>query len=308
MRAEILWTRILANAATTHRSPLTPHLQGHSPLNTHSPSSSHSDLTSQTESKYFRSVAQIGLQVADALAYAHSQGVLHRDIKPSNLLLDLAGQVWITDFGLAKTEESDELTHTGDMVGTLRYMAPERLSGKADPRSDVYGLGITLYEMLTLRPAFADSARHEVIKKVAEEDPLLPHKLDRKIPRDLETIVLKAIAKESQKRYSSAESMAEDLRRYLADRPIEARRTSATEQVWRWCRRNKAVATLLILVGLLLAAVTAVSTYAAIRTEQALQKKSGRGAGSSSPRSRRSRRSSPRHPLEPATGTTLRRS
>jgi tetratricopeptide (TPR) repeat protein len=184
------------------------------------------------------------LQVAEALAYAHSQGVLHRDIKPSNLLLDLAGQVWITDFGLAKTEESDELTRTGDMVGTLRYMAPERLLGKADPRSDVYGLGITLYEMITLRPAFADSARHEVIKKVAEEDPPMPHKLDRKIPRDLETVVLKAIAKEPDKRYATAERMAEDLRRFLSDRPIQARRSSATEQVWRWCRRNKAVASL----------------------------------------------------------------
>jgi serine/threonine protein kinase/WD40 repeat protein/tetratricopeptide (TPR) repeat protein len=246
---------------------------GKSAGSTPAPSGSHSDLTSQTESKYFRSLAQIGLQVAEALAYAHSQGVLHRDIKPSNLLLDLAGQVWITDFGLAKTEESDELTHTGDMVGTLRYMAPERLRGQADPRSDVYGLGITLYEMLTLRPAFADSARHEVIKKVAEEDPPSPHKLERKIPRDLETVVLKAIAKEPQKRYATAESMAEDLRRFLADRPIEARRSSATEQIWRWCRRNPAVASLAASVAALILVVATVAFIDDARIRRELHEK-----------------------------------
>jgi tetratricopeptide (TPR) repeat protein/WD40 repeat protein len=150
------------------------------------------------------------------------------------------------------------------MVGTLRYMAPERLLGKADPRSDIYGLGITLYEMLTLRPAFADSARHVVIKKVAEEDPPSPHKLDRKIPRDLETLVLKSIAKEPDKRYATAEKMAEDLRRFIADRPIEARRSSATEQVWRWCRRNPALAWLTGSVAASLLAVAIISTFSAI--------------------------------------------
>jgi serine/threonine protein kinase len=94
-------------------------------------------------------VARVGLQVAEALAYAHGQGVLHRDIKPSNLLLDAQGKVWVTDFGLAKTDAHEDLTHTGDIIGTLRYMAPERFQGQSDPRSDVYGLGITLYELLT---------------------------------------------------------------------------------------------------------------------------------------------------------------
>jgi serine/threonine protein kinase/WD40 repeat protein/Tfp pilus assembly protein PilF len=237
---------------------------GKSAVSTPSPSGSHSDLTCQTESKYFRSVAQIGLQVAEALAYAHSQGVLHRDIKPSNLLLDLAGQVWITDFGLAKTEESDELTRTGDMVGTLRYMAPERLSGQADPRSDVYGLGITLYEMLTLRPAFADSARHEVIKKVVEEEPPAPHRLDRKIPRDLETVVLKAIAKEPEQRYQSAAEFAADLKRFAEDKPIRARRVSQAERLWRWSRRNPALAWLTGSVAASLLAVAIISTFSAI--------------------------------------------
>ncbi len=102
---------------------------------------------------------RIGIQVAEALEYAHQQGILHRDIKPANLLLDAQGQIWVTDFGLAKAQDSDELTRTGDIVGTLKYMAPERFNGWSDPRSDVYALGATLYEMLTLRPAFEESDR-----------------------------------------------------------------------------------------------------------------------------------------------------
>src|SRR5581483_9744675 len=109
-----------------------------------------SQLSSQPEARYFRQVAQIGVQVAEALGYAHGEGVLHRDIKPSNLLMDIHGRVWVTDFGLAKTDESEEVTDPGDIVGTLCYMAPERLQGRADARSDVYGLGITLFEMATL--------------------------------------------------------------------------------------------------------------------------------------------------------------
>jgi serine/threonine protein kinase len=195
------------------------------------------------ESKYYRSVAQIGIQVAEALAYAHGQGVLHRDIKPSNLLLDTAGRVWITDFGLAKTEDSEELTSPGDMVGTLRCMAPERLRGQADPRSDVYSLGVTLYEMLTLQPAFQDSSRAALIDQITTTPAKPPRRIDPHIPRDLETMVLKAIAKEPGQRYASTEELAEDLRRYLGDRPIKARRSSLTERTWRWGRRNPIVAT-----------------------------------------------------------------
>jgi serine/threonine protein kinase/WD40 repeat protein/Flp pilus assembly protein TadD len=226
---------------------------------------SHAELSSQSEVKYFRSVAQIGVQVAEALAYAHRQGVLHRDIKPSNLMLDTVGRVWITDFGLAKTDDSDELTNPGDMVGTLRYMAPERFQGRADPRSDVYGLGITLYEMLTLRQAFGASNRHELIEQITHTDAPLPHKADPKIPRDLETVVLKAIAKEPDRRYATAEAMAEDLRRVLADRPIHARRSSTAEQVWRWCRRNPAVASLAAAALVLVVAVAIISALAASR-------------------------------------------
>ena len=151
-------------------------------------------------------MARVGVQVAEALAYAHQQGILHRDIKPSNLLLDTQGTVWVTDFGLAKAEGTDELTSPGDIVGTLRYMAPERFQGQADPRSDVYSLGLTLYEMLTLRPAFEDTNRARLIERVTHEEPPRPRKLDARIPRDLETIVLKAIAKEPADRYPTARS------------------------------------------------------------------------------------------------------
>ncbi|HEV3078773.1 MAG TPA: protein kinase, partial [Gemmataceae bacterium] len=201
-------------------------------------------LTEQAQGQYFRSVAQVGVQVAVALAYAHKQGILHRDIKPSNLLLDTRGTVWITDFGLAKSEGSDELTSPGDILGTVRYMAPERFQSKADARSDVYSLGITLYELLTARPAFAESHRARLIEQVTLVEPPRPRKLDPDVPRDLETIVLKAIAKDPRERYATAEDLGEDLRRFLADEPIQARRTLLLERAWRWCRRHPAEAIL----------------------------------------------------------------
>src|SRR5262249_46916596 len=158
-----------------------------------------------------------------ALAYAHAEGVLHRDIKPSNLMLDARGSVWVTDFGLAKAEDAAGPTRDGDVVGTLRYMAPERFDGWSDPRSDVYSLGATLYELLPLRRASAGPSRLRLMDRVLRDNPVPPRKIDRKIPRDLETIVLKAMAKEPSARYPGAEAMAEDLRRFLADRPILAR-------------------------------------------------------------------------------------
>src|SRR5438034_5639577 len=201
------------------------------------------------------------MQVADALEYAHKQGILHRDIKPSNLLLDARGTVWVTDFGLAKAEGSDELTQTGDLVGTLRYMAPERFGGWSDPRSDVYGLGVTLYELLTLRPAFADASRARLIERITSEDPLRPRTVDRSIPRDLETIVLKAIDKEPGRRYQTAAELAKDLQRFVDDRPILARRISRTERTWRWCKRNPVVAALISAV-IVVTAVGFAATFA----------------------------------------------
>jgi WD40 repeat protein/serine/threonine protein kinase len=226
-----------------------------------------SDLSSEAGQRYFRSVARVGVQVADALAYAHSQEILHRDIKPSNLLLDRQGTVWVTDFGLAKISplspspvgdnenEAEDLTHTGDLVGTLRYMAPERLNGDANWTSDVYSLGITLYEMLTLSAAFQASGRAQLIEQILHNDPPAPRLAERRIPRDLETIVLKAIAKEPERRYRTASALAEDLRRFLSDRPIEARRSSAIERCRRWCRRNPVVAGLIAALAILLVAI-----------------------------------------------------
>ncbi len=208
---------------------------------------------------FFRSVAQIGRQAAQGLAHAHSRGIVHRDIKPSNLLLDTAGVVWITDFGLAKAEE-DGLTATGDILGTLRYMAPERFRGQGDGRADVYALGLTLYELLTLRPAHDVNDRLKLIERVKNEEPPRPRSLDARIPRDLETIVLKAIDKDAARRYSSADAMAEDLRRFLDDEPIEARRASATERFARWARHHPGIATL----GAVLTAVLLLSTVVSL--------------------------------------------
>jgi WD40 repeat protein/serine/threonine protein kinase len=217
-----------------------------------------SDFLPHADSDYHRSVARIGLQVAEALAYAHSQNVLHRDIKPSNLLLDIQGTVWVTDFGLAK-DAGEALTRTGDMVGTLRYMAPERFDGTADARSDLYSLGLTLYELLTLRPAFDESAPARLIQQVTQDEPPRPRQVNRNISRDLETIVLKAMAKEPGQRYQSAEALAEDLTRFLASRPIQARPISGLERVVKWSRRRPALAALLgVSVLGILAAVAAV--------------------------------------------------
>ncbi len=205
---------------------------------------------------FFRSVAQIGRQAAQGLAYAHARGIIHRDIKPSNLLLDTAGVVWIADFGLAKADD-DGLTATGDILGTIRYMAPERFRGEGDARADVYALGLTLYELLTLRPGFESSDRLQMIERIKAEEPVRPRLLDNRIPRDLETIVLKAIDKDPDRRYPTADAMAEDLRRYLDDEPVLARRTTAIERYARWARHNPGVAVLGgVLTAVLLLATT----------------------------------------------------
>jgi serine/threonine protein kinase/WD40 repeat protein len=207
---------------------------------------------------YFQRVARIGLQVADALAHSHSQGVLHRDIKPSNLILDSQGVVWVTDFGLAK-HDNDNLTRTGDLVGTLRYMAPERMNGQGDARSDIYGVGLTLYELCTLRPAFDHPDRAQVLRQIMNSEPPSPRKLVQRMPHDLETIILKSIDKQPSRRYPSAEKLAEDLRLFLADRPIAARRASMVERTWRFCRRNPYLSSLGSVVALLLMLLVAAS-------------------------------------------------
>jgi serine/threonine protein kinase len=226
-------------------------------------SSSSLSTLGQKEPRYFRSVARLGMQVAEALAYAHSHGVVHRDIKPANLLLDLQGTIWVTDFGLAKAEGSEELTSPGDVVGTLRYMAPERFQGKAYSSSDIYSLGLTLYEMLTLKPAFTSAHRVQLLNSIIHVEPARPRKLERQIPRDLETIVLKAIAKNPDDRFASAGEMARELGRFVSGRPIHSRRASMPERLWRWSRRNPAVALLTLLAASLTTVLAIGSTVAA---------------------------------------------
>jgi len=218
---------------------------------------------------YWHSVARIGLQVADALRYAHAQGTLHRDIKPANLLLDSGGVVWVADFGLAKALEDDSVSRTGNVAGTLPYMAPEQFQGRLDARCDVYSLGLTLYELLTLRPAYADTDRSHLIRKIAHQEPARPRKLRPEIPRDLETIVLKAIAREPEHRYGSAGALADDLQRYLEDRPIRARRVGVAERVWRWSRRNRALASLAATALVLLVLVALVASGAYVQAKRA---------------------------------------
>ena len=266
-------------SSATGASPAN-HVPAPAPVAT-SPSSSsdqRTDLSDQPEAQYLRSVARIGVQVAEALEYAHQQGILHRDIKPSNLLLDGDGEVWVTDFGLAKTRESDELTHTGDIVGTLRYMAPERFNGWSDPRSDVYALGATLYELLTLRSPFDGSDRVSLIERVLHERPVPLRQLDRRIPRDLETIVLKTLAKEPGERYATARQLAEDLQRLVAGKPILARRSSAIERLWRFSKRNPLVAGAVGTVAAALVAVAVISIIYASEQVNATNRISGLAA------------------------------
>ncbi len=211
-------------------------------------------------------VARLGRQAADALAYAHVQGVLHRDVKPSNLLLDARGTLWVADFGLAKAAgHAGDLTDTGDLVGTLRYMAPERFRGACDERSDVYALGATLYELLALRPAFDAPDRLGLMDRIAYGDVEPLRRANPAVGRDLETIVHKAMARRPEDRYQSAAELAEDLARFLDGRPVQARRVSPVEVAWRWARRRPAVAALSAAVGLLVTVVAAGGWWAADR-------------------------------------------
>jgi tetratricopeptide (TPR) repeat protein len=229
------------------------------------------EASHQDEGRW-RRVALLGVQAAQALDYAHGQGVLHRDIKPSNFLIDEQETLWITDFGLAKLTGQDDLTASGDIVGTLRYLAPEALRGETDHRSDVYSLGLTLYEMLTLSIPFGELSPSELLRHVNEERPIRPRKLAPAIPRDLETIVLKAIAREPALRYQTAGALAEDLTRFLEDRPILARRASPFERLFRFCRRNKLAAAMTVtaVAAVLLAAVIGWAGY--VMTARALRR------------------------------------
>ena len=216
----------------------------------------------------FLEIARLGMQAASALAYAHSHGVLHRDVKPSNLLLDRSGEVWVTDFGLAKLSDVGELTQTGDIMGTLKYMAPEQLEGRADERTDIYSLGLTLYELVTRQPAFDISK--SLANRIRNHEFPAPRAINPDVPRDLETIILKATASEPPHRYASASELADDLRCYVEDRPIAARRISSIERLGRWMRRNPALAASTLATLLLLATTTVVASWGYATTHSAL--------------------------------------
>jgi WD40 repeat protein/serine/threonine protein kinase len=193
---------------------------------------------------FFRAAAQLGIQAARALEHSHSLGVVHRDIKPTNLLVDGRGNLWVTDFGLAQVHNETKLTLTGDIVGTLRYMSPEQALAQrvdVDHRTDLYSLGATLYELLTLEPTFAGSDRRELLRQIAFEEPRRPRQLNKSIPQELETIVLKALEKNPAERYATAQEMADDLERFLRDEPIRARRPTLVLRLRKWSRRHRPV-------------------------------------------------------------------
>jgi serine/threonine protein kinase len=234
---------------------------------------------------FFRRVAEWGIQAAEGLEHAHQMGIVHRDIKPSNLLVDASGHLWITDFGLAQIVapspvagegwgEGGCLTMTGDILGTLRYMSPEQAAGRSrvlDHRTDVYSLGVTLYELLTLRPPFSGDDRQDVLRQIGDDEPPALRQLNRAIPRDLETIVLKAMAKEPQARYATVQDLADDLKRFLADQPVRARRLSLAQRAGKWARRHRAVAWSAagaLMVCAATVAVSAIFVFAAYQRER----------------------------------------
>jgi hypothetical protein len=204
--------------------------------------------------QYWARVARIVQQAARAIHYAHTQGTLHCDIKPANLLVDAEGAVWVTDFGVAKALQFEKLTASGEVTGTLQYTAPERFQGRTEVRSDVYSLGLTLYELLTLRRPF-DGNPQQLLRRIMDGAVASPRQLNPAVPRDLDTIVLKAMARDPNARYLTAGAMADDLERYLARLPVGAHRVGFLQRGWRWCRRNRPVAGLSLAVAALLIAL-----------------------------------------------------
>jgi serine/threonine protein kinase len=211
------------------------------------------------DDRYYRTGAQLMLQAAEALQHAHESGIVHRDIKPANLLLDSSGLLRITDFGLAQFHSEVGLTRSGDTPGTLRYMSPEQAAGKraiVDHRTDVYSLGATFYELLTLSPIFGGHDVQELLTQIFEVQPRPLRKLDKAIPVELETIVLKATSKSPEDRYQTAGDLAADLRRYLDNQPIAARPPSLIDRVRKWARRHPSVVIAILVVMLVVSGIS----------------------------------------------------
>ncbi|MCA9262340.1 MAG: serine/threonine protein kinase [Planctomycetales bacterium] len=226
---------------------------------------------SRNRQSYLRTMARMMGQVADAMHFAHEQGIIHRDLKPSNLLIDREGKPWITDFGLAhvrgRANTDPGLTITGDVVGTLRYMSPEQIDGQTpvDHRTDIYALGATLYEMVTLTPMVQGDGQAAIMQKITRDQPIAPRELDAHISRDLERIIGKATATCPDDRYTTAALFAADLRNWLESRPIQARPVSTRIVCLRWVQRHRVVASLLGALLVLLVVLAVASPLVAIR-------------------------------------------
>lgn len=210
----------------------------------------------------YKSIACIGAEIADALAHAHDQGVVHRDIKPSNILIDANGKPWVTDFGLAMIRNNPAATRPGDIVGTYQYMSPEQASGRRfliDHRTDIYSLGVTLYEMLTLSVPFHGSDPKELMRQISFEEPKSIRTYNPSIPPELEIIVTKAISKNPNDRYETASDFADDLRRFVSDKAIQAKPASMAKRVRRWISAHQvlALATAIVLLFTLMTSLTA---------------------------------------------------
>jgi serine/threonine protein kinase/tetratricopeptide (TPR) repeat protein len=230
----------------TADQPTAPHVPGQmAPAAETAPQAAASTEQTRLNRTHYRRAAELGIQAAEALDHAHQLGIVHRDVKPANLLVDGRGGLWVTDFGLAHIQSDARLTMTGDLVGTLRYMSPEQALAQRvliDHRTDIYSLGATVYELLTLEPAFRGADRQELLRQIAFEEPRPPRRLNKTIPAELETIVLKAMEKNPADRYATAKDLADDLRRWLTDEPIRARPAGVVRRLRKWGRRHRAAA------------------------------------------------------------------
>ena len=261
---------VAVRAQTAENNPLPSAVAESDTILMPPPAQNLSLLRSTKRRNFHQTVARLGLQAAEALDFAHQQGVVHRDIKPENLLLDVKGNLWLTDFGLAQFYAESNLTQTGDLLGTLRYMSPEQASGRAvilDQRTDIYSLGLTLYELLTLERAIPGQTREQLLNQISSHEPRSPRSIDKTLPPELETILLKAAAKDPADRYPTAREMADDLRRFLADEPILARPPSLWDRSVKWTRRHRALA-MSALSMLLLIAIGLLTTTLLIAREQ----------------------------------------
>jgi serine/threonine protein kinase len=207
---------------------------------------------------YYQQVARWMADAAEALFYAHSEGIIHRDIKPANLILSVDGRIMITDFGLAKSDNEESVTVTGSLLGTVRYLSPEQAMTRripVDHRTDIYSLGATMYELLCFEAAFPGSDEKQILSAIITRDPLPPRKVLRLVPQELETICLKALERDPDARYATGRAFAEDLRRYLNDLPIVARKPGAVRRLGKFAKRHRALVTGAVAIILLASAV-----------------------------------------------------